>query len=73
MNFEDVHIVAVKKESDRVAHLLRRVGVRIQERVLTEIGIPEYVIAVHPDDVDRASQALSDDVGPGRNFTSDGT
>jgi hypothetical protein len=73
MNFEDFHIVALKETSDRVADLLRSAGVRIQQRVITEIGKPEYVIAVHPDDVDRAGQAFSNDVGPGRTFTTDGT
>jgi hypothetical protein len=73
MNFEDFHIVAIKETSDRVADLLARAGVRIQQRVITEIGRPEYVIAVHPDDVDRAGRALSSDVGSGRTFASDGT
>jgi hypothetical protein len=73
MNFEDFHIVAVKETSDRVADLPRRASVRVQQRVITEIGQPEYVIAIHPDDVDQAGQALSSDVGPGRTFTSDGT
>ena len=73
MNFEDFHIVALKETSDRIADLLRRAGVRIQQRVITEIGRPEYLIAVHSDDIDQAGQALSDDVGPGRTFTTDGT
>jgi hypothetical protein len=42
------------------------------QRVVAEIGRPEYVIAVHPDDVDRAGRALSNDVGVGRTFSSDG-
>ena len=73
MNFEDFHIVAFKETSDRIADLLRRAGVRIRQRVIMEIGRPEYVIAVHPEDLDRAGQVFSSDVGPGRTFTSDGT
>jgi len=65
MNFEDFHIVAVKETSDRLANLLRRAGVRIRQRVITEIGRPEYVIAVHPDDLDRAEQVFSRDLGSG--------
>jgi hypothetical protein len=73
MNFEDFHIVAVKQTSERIADLLRRAGIRIQQRVITEIGRPEYVIAVHPDDLERAAQVFSGDLGTGRTFTSDGT
>jgi len=73
MNFEDFHIVAVKEESDRIAGLLERAGIRLQQRVITETGRPKYVIAVHSDDLERAEQAFSSDVGPGRTFTSDGT
>ena len=73
MNFEDFHIVAVKETSDRIADLLRHTGIRIQQRIITEIGRPEYVIAVHPDDLERAAQALSRDVEPGRTFTGEGT
>jgi len=71
--FDDFHIVAVQETSDRVAEMLRRAGIRIQQRVITEIGRPEYVIAVHPDDLARAERAFSGDVGPGRTFTTDGT
>jgi len=73
MSFEDFHIVAVKERSDYVADLLRRAGIRIQQRVITEIGRPEYVIAVHPEDLERAQHAFSSDIGPGRTFTSEGT
>jgi hypothetical protein len=73
MNFEDFHIVAVKEESDRIAEVLARAGIRLQQRVITETGGPEYVIAVHRDDLERAEQAFSSDVGPGRTFTNDGT
>ncbi len=73
MDFEDFHIVAVKETSDSIADRLRRAGVRIQQRVITEIGRPEYVIAVHPADLGHASQVFSNDAGPGRTFISDGT
>lgn len=72
MNFEDFHIVAVEEISERIADLLIRAGIRLQQRVITEIGRPEYVIAVHPDDIDRGTQVFANDVGPGRTFTSDG-
>jgi hypothetical protein len=73
MSFEDFHVVAVKETSDRVADLLRRAGIRIQQRVITEIGRPEYVIGVHLDDLERAEQAVSSDIGPGRTLTSEGS
>jgi hypothetical protein len=69
-DFEDFHIVARKEVSDRIADLLRSAGVRIEERVITEIGRPEYVIAVHVEDVERASEVFSHGVGPDRTFTS---
>ncbi len=69
MTYEDFHIVGDKGVSDRVADLLRRAGIRIEQRVITEIGRPEYVIAVHPDDVDQAGQAFWSDIGQGRGFT----
>jgi hypothetical protein len=72
MDFEDFHIVSVKVTSDRFAELLRRAGARIQQRVANEAGRTEYVIAVHPDDVDLAGQVLAADVGPGRTFTAHG-
>jgi hypothetical protein len=68
--FEDFHIVARREASERTAAALRSAGIRIQERVLTEIGRPEYVIAVHIDDLDRAQEVFRQDVGPGRSFTS---
>lgn len=73
MNYEDFHIVGVKEKSDRVADLLVRTGVRIQQRVITEIGRPEYVIAVHPDDIELAGEVFWNDLGPGQTFTSGNT
>jgi hypothetical protein len=73
MNFEDFHIVAVKETSDRIAALLSHAGIRIQQRAITEIGRLEYVIAVHPDDLERAEQVFSSDIAPGRTFTSEDT
>jgi len=70
MNFEDFHIVANKELSDQLAASLQTKGVRIQQRVIMEIGRPEYVIAVHLDDLELASKVLSDGIGPGRTFTS---
>jgi hypothetical protein len=70
MSFEDFHITAAKKQSDRIAELLKRAGIRMQQRVISEIGRPEYVIAVHADDLERAEQVLSNDLGSGRTFTS---
>ena len=69
-NFEDFHVVALKETSERLAALLRASRVRIQERVLNEIGRPEYVIAVHVDDLEFAEEVFSQDNGPGRTFTS---
>ena len=69
-DFEDFHIVARMEMSDRTAALLRSAGIRIQQRVITEIGLPEYVIAVHLDDMERASEIFRKDLGPGRTFTS---
>ena len=65
-DFEDFHIVAQKQASDRSAALLSSAGVRIQERVIAEIGRPEYVIAVHLDDIERASEVFRNDLGSGR-------
>jgi hypothetical protein len=69
-NFEDFHIVARKETSARLAARLRAAGIRIQERVIQEIGRPEYVIAVHVEDLERAAEIFSRDTGPGRTFTS---
>jgi hypothetical protein len=63
MSFKDFHVVLKKAESDRIAELLKRDGVRIEQRVINEIGRPEYVIAVHSDDVGRAGDAFWKDVG----------
>jgi hypothetical protein len=72
MTYEDFHIVAVKDVSDRLAERLRRAGVRIEQRTLTETGRPEYAIAVHPDDIAQAERCLSEDIGPGRTVESNG-
>jgi hypothetical protein len=69
-SFEDFHVVARKETSARLAALLRSAGVRIQERVIDEIGRPEYVIAVLVDDLELAAEVFSRDAGPGRTFTS---
>ena len=73
MEFEDFHIVAVKATSDRIAELLIHGGIRIQQRVIMEIGRPEYVIALHRDDLAQAEKLLRDDIGPARTITSNET
>jgi hypothetical protein len=74
VEYEDFHIVADEAKSDRMARLLQDAGVRLQRRVITEIGHPEYVIAVHREDMDRAQWAFRQGLGPGphRTFTSGG-
>jgi hypothetical protein len=73
MEYEEFHCVAVKGVSDRLLQLLRGAGVRAEQRVIHEIGRPEYVIAVHREDIDQAQRVFSTDLGPGpRTFTSGG-
>jgi hypothetical protein len=72
-DYEDFHIVAQPERSRRVAAILQSGGIRIRERVVIEIGIPEYVIEVHREDLDRAQEVFAKDLGPGRSFTSGGT
>jgi hypothetical protein len=71
MTFEDFHICAVR--ADRFLELLRKSGVRFSERVISEGVRAEYVIAVHPDDLDLAGEVLAKDIGLGRTFTSRGS
>jgi hypothetical protein len=70
-DFEDFHVVALKELSERTATLLVTAGIRIHKRVITQIGCPEYVIAVHPDDIERASEVFRSDLAPARTFTCD--
>jgi hypothetical protein len=72
-DYEDFHIGAQAEESRRVAAILESGGVRTRERVVREIGILEYVIEVHREDLDRAQDIFWKDLGPTRSFTSDGT
>jgi hypothetical protein len=68
--YDDFHVVARKEASDRIANLLRSAGIRMRERVVLEIGTPEYIISVHVEDLDRAEEVFSSDLGPGRSFNS---
>lgn len=72
MVYNDFHLVAVKETSDRLLQLLLAAGVRVEQRVIHEIGRPEYVIAVHPEDLEHAQHIFSMDLGPYRTFTSGG-
>ena len=70
--YESFHCTAKMEISTRLAALLRDAGVRINETVWHQIGVPEYVIEVHRDDLAKASEILGRDLGKGRTATSTG-
>lgn len=48
----------------RIAGVLQRAGVRIEERVHVQTGRIEYVAYVHPDDWELAKEAYMKNSGP---------
>jgi hypothetical protein len=53
--------VAAKDRSDRLAQSLRAAGIRFEQCATTQAqGRPEYVINVHHEDLDRASEIYGD-------------
>jgi hypothetical protein len=72
-DYESFHVTASKAVSERVVSALREAGVRFNETVWHEIGVPEYVIEVHREDLDKAGEAFWKDLGPAKTVTSGGT
>ena len=55
MRYRDFHLGS-KAHSDRLADLLRAVGIRFKQRPLNDPARPSvYSLRVHPDDLDRAN------------------
>jgi hypothetical protein len=69
-DYETFLVTASKEGSKKVVTLLSEAGVRVNETVWHEIGLPEYVIEVHREDLVRARELYWKDVGPCRTFTS---
>ncbi|HVT95705.1 MAG TPA: hypothetical protein VHD76_22860 [Bryobacteraceae bacterium] len=68
--YESFHCTAKMETSKRLAALLRDADVRFNETVWHQIGVPEYVIEVHRDDLAKASEVFGNDLGKGRTVTS---
>jgi hypothetical protein len=69
-DFEAFHVTANKDASTRIVNVLKAAGIRLRETVWHEIGRPEFVIEVHPDDLSKAQAAFAKDLGPGRSIES---
>jgi len=68
-NFEEFHITRIKKDSKRILELFVSNGIRAKMSELNEIGL-EYLISVHPDDIEAANKLFYNDLGQGKRFTS---
>lgn len=66
--FEDFFVAGTDAQSRKVAELLSAAGVRVRSRV--DSATQEHVVAVHPDDLDRASSVFWRDAGGTRLVTS---
>jgi hypothetical protein len=61
MEFLDVYVSPDKAASTALAGRLTRLEIEFRERSMVTQGNAEYVIAVRPADVDRASKAIQDE------------
>lgn len=62
MTYQDFDWAGRKENSDRIADLLARAGIRLEQRIVNEPGRRTvYVLAVHAEDLARAEELRSTD------------
>ena len=68
--YEEFHITGSKEKSAHVVSVLQAAGIRLRTREGENAGYKEYVVEVHPDDLDRATEIFWGDAGTGESATS---